>query len=96
MSHASAHTNSDPYDDPNSPVLSLIGLARYLGLPHATLKAARSRSPDSLPPPYHRRPLRWRRSTVDRWLTDREREEEQRIEQSLQPLSRRRSATSIA
>lgn len=82
-------------DSPDSPVLSLVGLARYLGLPYATLKASRSRCPDSLPPPFHTRPLRWRRQTVDRWLAAREHEEEQRIARSLQPVSRRTAADTV-
>ena len=83
------HADPNDVDSPDSPVLSLVGLARYLGLPYTTLKASRSRCPDSLPPPFHTRPLRWRRQTVDRWLAARDLEEQQRIARSMQPVSRR-------
>lgn len=68
-------TNIPPQLDltnPNSPILDIDGLAALLAISPASIPARRSRTPERVPPPYLSRPLRWRRETVLRWITEQE------------------------
>ncbi len=74
-----------------SPVLSLRDLAALLQISPATIPSLRSRNPEKLPVPFLSRPLRWRREAVVRWMEQREREEQARIEREFRiPLPRLR------
>ena len=76
-----------------SPVLSLLDLAALLRISPATIPSMRSRNPEKLPVPFLSRPLRWRREAVLRWMEQREREEQERIDREFSiPLRRSRQA----
>lgn len=51
--------------------LSLTEVARKLGISELAVRQLRERSPQSLPTPFARRPLRWRAEVVERWLQER-------------------------
>jgi hypothetical protein len=68
---------SDP-SNPDSAVLDAEGLAALLCISVATILTQRSRTPEKLPPPFLLRPLRWRRSTVFRWMDHQEQKEDER------------------
>lgn len=58
--------------DPNNPILDQYGLATLLGISPKSIPAKRSRTPNELPPPFFRRPLRWRRDGVLEWMKQQE------------------------
>lgn len=58
--------------DPNNPILDQYGLAALLGISPKSIPAKRSRTPNELPPPFFRRPLRWRREGVLEWMKQQE------------------------
>lgn len=66
-------------DIPND-ILDVAALAAKLGISISSLRARRARDPNSLPPPFLRRPLRWRRATVARWMDQAEHAEGARAE----------------
>lgn len=85
--------------DPDNPILDSDGLAALLGISAASIPSIRSRSPEKLPPSYLRRPLRWRRETVMRWIQEQEEKARKRAERGAPPdaaeVGTRRSTTPV-
>lgn len=74
--------SNDDLSNPDSLILDTAGLARLMKISPASIATLRSRDPIKVPPPFMRRPLRWRREAVLHWMQERERLEQLRIDRA--------------